>query len=191
MEELTSLIGHFLVATPALKDPPFSKSVILICSYDAKGAVGLVLNRPLHCSVRELLEQIEIPASKSGLHKLPVFAGGPVESQRGFVLHERLDLNDSEWDATAHINDDLFLTSSRDILEAIGQGKGPAHFLLALGYAGWENGQLDQELRKNSWLVAPYASRILFDIPVEKRWEEAARLVGVDIVTLSESTGRA
>lgn len=185
--EQSNLTNHLLIAMPNLADPNFSHTVTYICEHSEKGAMGLVINRPIDINVAEILEQMEIPVSEPTAGEAPVYLGGPVEEQRGFVLHS----SDSEWDSTLRINDQVSVTTSRDILEAMARGEGPEQALVALGYAGWGPGQLEQEILDNSWLSAPADQSILFTLPPARRWQAAAELLGVDLNRLSSESGHA
>ncbi len=185
--EQSNLTNHLLIAMPNLADPNFSHTVTYICEHNENGAMGLVINRPIDINVAEVLEQMEIPVDEPSAGAAQVYLGGPVEEQRGFVLHS----SDSEWDSTLRINDQVSVTTSRDILEAMARGEGPEHALVALGYAGWGPGQLEQEILDNSWLSAPADQAILFTLPPARRWEAAAELLGVDLNRLSSESGHA
>jgi len=185
MNEFQSLSNHFLIAMPTLADPNFHKTVTLVCEHTAEGAMGLTINRPLDLGLHELLEQTDIAVGD--LPDLPVFLGGPVQNNRGFVLHAPL----GQWETTLTITDKVGVSSSRDILEAIAGKQGPEQYLVALGYAGWGAGQLEHEMAENSWLSTPAESSIFFDTPIKERWQAAAQSVGVDLNTLSSETGHA
>lgn len=187
MKAITSLTNHFLIAMPGLADPNFARSVTLICEHSDKGAMGIVINRPTELKLRDILEQLDIPASDARLADMPVFYGGPVQNHRGFVVHQPL----GHWDATLPVTEHLGVSTSRDILEAIAENDGPERCLVALGYAGWAPGQLEREILENSWLYGPANDEILFSVPVENRWKEAARAAGVDLELLSTDTGHA
>jgi putative transcriptional regulator len=179
-----NLRHHFLVASPWLADPNFHGGVIYLCEHSADGALGLMINQPLDIHLGEILEQLDM---QGGELDLPVFTGGPVQPERGFVLHSP----GREWQNTAVITDDVFLTTSRDILEGIGRDEGPEEFLVALGYSGWGEGQLEEELGSNAWLTCPASTDILFRTPVDKRYEAALKLMGIDLNQLSDSVGHA
>jgi len=182
-----SLKNQLLIAMPGLADPNFFHTVTFICEHTDSGAMGIVINRPTDIRVGEVLEQMDIePGSRQAMQD-QVFLGGPVEEQRGFVLHSGV----RGWDSTLRITEDLSVTTSRDILEAMARGEGPEQSLVALGYAGWGGGQLEQELLDNAWLTAPANQVILFDLPPEQRWQAAAELLGVDLATLSSDSGHA
>ena len=186
MEDI-NLTNHLLIAMPNLQDPNFEHTVTYICEHNENGAMGIVVNRPIDINLGEVFEQMEIPVSAPELAQAKVFLGGPVEEQRGFVLHT----HPADWDSSLKVSEQLSVTTSRDILEAMARGEGPSHALIALGYAGWGSGQLEQEILDNAWLSVPAEQAILFDLPPEKRWEAAARLLGVDLNILSNESGHA
>lgn len=187
MEPTQSLADHFLVAMPALDDPNFQRSVTLVCQHDAGGAMGIVINRLADYTLGELLDHLKLGTRDPALAARAIVAGGPVHPDRGFVLHG----DDSEWNSTLHVAPGLSVTTSRDILEAMSRGEGPARVLVALGYAGWEAGQLEDELAQNSWLTVPVDRGIVFDTPLAERWRAAARQLGVDLSTLTDYSGHA
>lgn len=187
MQKTTSLADHFLVAMPALDDPNFQRSVTLVCQHDAGGAMGIVINRLADYTVGELLEQLKMPTGDAGLAGRAIVAGGPVHPDRGFVLHR----DDSDWNSTLHVAPGLSVTTSRDILEALARGKGPGQVLVALGYAGWEPGQLEEELAQNSWLTVPVDQAIVFELPLGERWRAAANRLGVDLSLMTDYSGHA
>jgi putative transcriptional regulator len=186
MKSASSLTNQLLIAMPDLEDPYFYQSVTLICEHNEKGAMGIVINQPTEIPFAELLTQLEIDYS-SEFAAPSVLMGGPVHEQAGFILHS----SEGEWESSLRINEQVCLTSSKDILSAMGVGKGPKKANLLLGYAGWGAGQLEQEIMSNSWLTAPVSSEILFDIPMENRWSAAAKSIGVNISRLSSETGHA
>lgn len=183
----TPLANQLLIALPSLADSPFSRSVALICQHDDDGAMGLVVNRVSEYSLAEVLGQMNVDGGSEDMRAQPVLAGGPVHPERGFVLHDGGD----QWDSTLTIGSSLFLTTSRDILEAMARGQGPDNALVALGCAGWGAGQLEQELTENDWLTAPADTELLFSLPLEDRWEAAAGRIGVDFAHLTSYSGRA
>ncbi len=185
--EHTSLTNHFLIAMPALQDPNFARSVTYICQHGEEGALGIMINRPLNIGLEELLESMNITADHPGAGHQAVFAGGPVHPEQGFVLHQP----PGEWSSTLRVSDQISVTTSQDIIEAIARDKGPEKYLIALGYAGWGGGQLEEELAANSWLSGPVDAGIIFDTPPEQRWEAAATLLGVDLSLLSNDVGHA
>ncbi len=187
MSQSNFLANQFMVAMPQLADPNFFHSVSLICEHNENGAMGIVINRPLEISLADVLDHMEIEPIDSNVARLMVYAGGPVETERGFVIHDASET----WNSSLIISDTLAVTTSRDILEAIARGEGPNKSLVALGYAGWAAGQLEEEIIKNAWLSAPATDSILFETEFEKRWEAAAALVGVNVHLLSSETGHA
>jgi len=182
------LTNQLLIAMPSLADPNFSQTVTLICEHSENGALGIVLNRPLDMRLGEVLEQLSLPNEDPRLAAMAVLRGGPVQPDRGFVLHRPTG---REWDSTLEVSDAIHVTTSRDILEAMANGKGPEEASMALGYAGWDAGQLEDEVRHNSWLTAPCDESIVFRLPFEQRWSAAARLLGVDLSRLSHLSGSA
>lgn len=181
------LSNHFLIAMPAMTDPYFAKSLTYVCEHNDQGAMGIVVNRPISLTLSELFAQINMPLKPAELEDVLVHFGGPVQTDRGFVLHEP----NGDWQSTLHISDKVGLTTSKDILQALGEGKGPRHLLITLGYAGWSQGQLEQELSQNAWLSVPADERIMFDLPAEERLPAAMALLGIDFATLSEEAGHA
>jgi putative transcriptional regulator len=182
-----SLQDHFLIAMPAMADPHFVETVTYICKHDAEGAFGIVINRPSELSLAELLNQLAIKLENRSLAAHAVFLGGPVEPERGFVLHR----SQREYDGTLSMPSDIKVTVSTDVLTAIGGGTGPEPFFIALGYAGWGAGQLESELRANSWLTVPADPTIIFDTPPEQRWTAALGMPGVDIRNITAFAGHA
>lgn len=184
----TPLANQLLIALPSLAGSGFSKSVALICQHDEDGALGIVVNRASEYTVGEVLEQMGFEGGSDALRSQVVLNGGPVHRERGFVIHD----GGPRWDSTLAIGDDLYLTTSREILEAMSKGQGPAHAVIALGCAGWGAGQLEQELTAdNSWITAPADPILLFDTPLEDRWQAAAGRIGVDLSRMTDYTGHA
>lgn len=183
----TSLRNHFLIAMPALSDPNFDHSVTYICEHTAEGAMGILINRQLTLTMAEVLSQMKVEPSRNFDTSLRVHEGGPVQPEHGFVLHSPT----GAWESSLEVGADIALTTSRDILSAIAHGEGPQHYLIALGYAGWGPGQLEQELSDNAWLSCPAEPRILFELPMEGRWAATAALLGVDLNLLSSEVGHA
>ena len=181
------LTNQFLIAMPGLVDPNFFQTVTYIFSHDETGAMGIVINRPLDIDLGEILSQMEITTFNSELGNTPVYDGGPVKTDRGFIIHKP----DSRWQSSIRVSDKIEVTTSRDILEAISAGKGPEKSLIALGYAGWGAGQLEQEMMENCWLNTPSNPDIIFNTPVERRWEFAASLLGVSMHDISSQIGHA
>lgn len=182
-----SLRDHFLLAMPSLTEGIFSHSVTYICEHGESGAMGIVINQPLDLSVAEIFDHLQINSLRD-FSAAPVMAGGPVQIDHGFVLHR--DSHD-EWEASLHVTEEITLTTSRDILRAIAHGTGPEDYLIALGYAGWSAGQLEQELAENSWLTLPADSDIIFATPHEQRQAAAAALLGIDMNLISGEAGHA
>jgi putative transcriptional regulator len=182
-----SLKNHFLLAMPSLTDAIFANSVTYLCEHNEHGAMGIVINQPLDLSVEEVLEHLELSAA-GRLRETPVMAGGPVHMDRGFVLHRP---GNREWEATLAVTDEVWLTTSRDILVSIANNEGPQDCLIALGYAGWSPGQLESEISDNSWLTLPADSDIIFDTPYHLRMSCAAAKLGVDMNLLSAEAGHA
>lgn len=187
MNAVSDLSNHFLIAMPGLEDVNFYRTVTYICEHNEQGAMGIVINRPLDINLGDILEQMDIPVSSSDNSQQAVFSGGPVQTERGFVLHTP----DEKWDSTLQITPEISITTSRDILEAIAEGKGPIQSLVALGYAGWGEGQLEDELSANAWLSGPADTQIIFNLPSEERWQAAAQILGVDMNLMSGDTGHA
>lgn len=183
----TSLTNHFLIAMPGLQDPNFARTVTYICEHTDQGAMGIVINRPLDVTLGELFTQLDITAVRPGLCDIPVYQGGPVQTDRGFVLHTAGPV----FDSTLNITPDISVTTSRDVLEAIASGEGPEQTLIALGYAGWSGGQLEQEMSANAWLNGPASNDIIFRLTPAARWMAAAQLLGVDLNLLSGEAGHA
>ena len=181
------LTHHFLIAMPAMQEGFFAGTLTYICEHDENGALGLVVNRPVSLTLADMFNQINIPLHQPRLAKMPVHVGGPVQTERGFVLHD----TGGDWQSTMRINDKLALTTSKDILEAIGEGRGPDNLLVTLGYAGWEQGQLEHEINENIWLTVPANEHILFDLPAEERLAAAMALLGVNYSMLVEDVGHA
>ncbi|MGM0553255.1 MAG: YqgE/AlgH family protein [Pseudomonadota bacterium] len=182
----SSLRDHFLIAMPSLNDGYFSHAVTYICEHDQEGALGLVINQPTELSLRDLLQHVELEPADH-LPELPVYRGGPVQPEHGFVLHSA----EQTWRGSQPITDAIVLSTSRDVLEAINEGHGPRRVLVALGHAGWGPGQLESELAENAWLTARAAPDILFDRPSAERWNAAAELIGIDVNLISSASGHA
>lgn len=187
MSDTSCLKDHFLIALPSLQDANFSRSVTYICEHTDDGTMGVIINRLSALELGDILQHMEIEETDRTPGDLPIFVGGPVQEDRGFLLHSP----PKRWKSTLVITDDLAITTSQDILQAIARGEGPEEVLIALGYAGWGPGQLEQELQQDSWLVAPASKQIIFHTPVEKRWEAAAALTGVDLNLITSTAGHA
>jgi putative transcriptional regulator len=182
-----NLTHHFLIAMPNMADPYFARSLTYLCEHNDQGALGIVVNRPIDMTLAALFERLELKAPKNGLANAPVYFGGPVQTDRGFVLHQPV----GQWQATLAVRDRLGLTTSRDILEAVQNGTGPERIIVSLGYSGWSAGQLENEIKQNAWLTVEAQDDILFDLPAEERLAAAMDLLGVDFATLSEEAGHA
>lgn len=187
MNESTSFANQFVIAMPSLQDPGFSRTVSIICEHNEFGALGLVINRPSNMCVADLFAQMDLVAPDTELAEQPVMHGGPVATDRGFILHEK----QGAWESTMSISPHLQLTTSLDILEAMSKGNGPKRALMAVGYAGWMAGQLESEMSANSWLNADYTPNVLFETPVGHRWLAAARLLGIEPHQISSEAGHA
>lgn len=181
-----NLTHHFLIAMPHMVDPYFARSLTYICEHNEQGALGLVVNRPIEMTVSSLFEKLDLSLEGRAAAE-PVYFGGPVQTERGFVLHQPI----GDWQSTLPVRDLLGLTTSRDILEAVGRGAGPERMILALGYSGWAAGQLENELTQNSWLTVEARDGIIFDMPPEGRLEAAMGLLGIDFASLSGEAGHA
>jgi putative transcriptional regulator len=184
----TNLTNQFLIAMPGLQDPNFFQTVTYIFAHnDEEGAMGIVINRPLNIALGDVLMQMDMKPSNKQIENTIIYQGGPVQIDRGFVLHQP----DSAWEASFVINDQIGVTTSRDILQAIAEGRGPGSSLIALGYAGWAAGQLEREIMENVWLSGPAEADIIFNTPYEKRWESSAALLGIEIDKISSDIGHA
>lgn len=191
--ENINLTGHFLIAMPAMTDSFFSKSVTFICTHNQDGAMGIMINRPTDITFETLFEKINVELLNIGVADKPVLYGGPVQPERGFVLHE---ITDGEWDSTVQIANNIALTTSKDILESVAIGHGPAKMLVTLGYAGWTSGQLEQEIMQNAWLSVQANDtetlhKILYDTDCDEKLSATLALLGVDPAMLSDVAGHA
>lgn len=182
---------------PGLKDGVFARSVIYLCEHSARGAMGLVINKAADLSMRALFEKLDLPLLRADLQAQPVLQGGPVQTERGFVLHEPVRMEDPAQDggtiyaATLSVPEGLALTTSRDVLEALGSGAGPRQVLMTLGYAGWGEGQLESEIAENAWLTVPADPRVVFETPLAQRYDAALALLGLQAWMLSPEAGHA
>jgi len=181
----TSLADHLLVALPSLTDPTFARTVSLICQHDENGAMGVLVNQPSEYTLGDVLAQMEIQTDDLVLRDQVVLNGGPVHPERGFVIHD----DARAWESSLQVGEGVYLTTSRDILEAMARGEGPRNALVTLGCAGWSEGQLESELGENSWLTVPADSELLFSTPFEQRWQGAASRIGVDLFLLTDYSG--
>ena len=186
-----NLTDHFLIAMPAMADPHFTRTLTYICEHNDQGALGVVVNRPIDMTLRSLFDRLSLPMGNDGIGDAPIYFGGPVQTDRGFVLH----LPAGEWQSTLKVSsgvrDTIGLTTSKDILEAVGRGEGPAKMLVSLGYAGWSAGQIEHELKQNAWLTVEAKDAILFDIPADERLPAAMQLLGIDYARLADQAGHA
>lgn len=180
-------VNQLLIAMPGMQDPNFETTVTLICEHTEDGALGIVINRPLDLRLADVLDQLELTARSEEIGDTRVLAGGPVGHERGFVLHPA----GQEWEATLDVSADIRVTFSRDILAAIAAGTGPGRSLVALGYAGWDAGQLESEMMANAWLNVTATPDIVFDVPFDQRWQAAARQLGIDITRVASDAGHA
>jgi putative transcriptional regulator len=187
MSDSHSLANHLLVAMPALADGNFAQAVTLICEHSDKGALGIVLNKPLGMKLGDVLSQMHLETARVDIGEAVVLRGGPVHPDRGFVLHRP----GGQWDSTHVVSEQIQVTTSRDILGAIARGEGPKDAFMALGYAGWDAGQLDREMLDNAWLSLPMSERIAFELPHEERWQAAWQMLGVDSSRVSFVAGHA
>ena len=187
MDLQDSLSNQLLIAMPGMADPNFNSTVTLICEHNAEGALGIVINRPMSLNLGGLLAQLQLDQADKSAASSPVLDGGPVGRERGFVLHNP----QAEFESSVAVSPDIQLTLSRDVLDAMAAGSGPDKSVVALGYAGWESGQLEQEMLQNTWLNVPASPEIIFDVPFNDRWSVAAEIIGIDISQISSHVGHA
>ena len=188
MTDISSLQNYFLIAMPTLSDSYFERSLMYICEHSEEGAMGLVINSPTEMTLKELLQQTDKDAVVDDEKADQIIlAGGPVSQERGFILHSP----QSGWSSSVSLNDDLMVTTSKDILSALGNEDGPLKSVITLGYAGWTAGQLEQEIQDNAWLAVEADTDILFETPIHKRWQAAVNKLGVDVWQLAPSHGNA
>lgn len=203
----TQLSHHFLIAMPGLEDPTFAKSVVYLCEHSERGAMGLIINKPGDLSLKHLFEKVELPLHRQDLLQCNVLHGGPVQTERGFVLHDPMlekDSVDSEnsnteavatpnsiYASTLSVPGGLAMTTSKDVLEALANGSGPRRVVVTLGYASWGEGQLESEIGENSWLTVPADPAVIFDTPIEQRYDKALSLLGLQAWMLSSEAGHA
>jgi putative transcriptional regulator len=191
-----NLTHHFLIAMPGLEDESFARSVVYLCEHSSRGALGLVINKPSDINLGHLFDKVELPLGRDDLARTPVFQGGPVQTERGFVLHEAVFAsgaapNEPVYASTMTIPGGLEMTTSKDVLEALSTGAGPKKILVSLGYSAWGEGQLESELAENSWLTVGADLAVIFDTPVEQRYEKALSLLGLQSWMLSRDAGHA
>jgi putative transcriptional regulator len=188
-----NLTHHFLIAMPSMADPYFAKTLTYVCEHNDQGALGIVVNRPIDMTLQALFERLSLKLRDRAHADAPIYFGGPVQTDRGFVLH----LPAGDWQSTLKVNagvesrDIIGLTTSKDILEAVGRGEGPAKMMVSLGYAGWSAGQLEHEITQNAWLTVQAKDAIIFDLPAEERLLAALELLGLDYARLADQAGHA
>ena len=187
MHHTDSLSNQLLIAMPGMADPNFNSTVTLVCEHNAEGALGIVINRPLDLDLGGLFEQLDLNDADQAIAAHPVLNGGPVARERGFVLHNP----GQEFESSVAVSPDVQLTLSRDVIDAMAAGSGPDKSLVALGYAGWDAGQLEAEMLSNTWLTVPASPDVIFDVPFADRWSVAARTIGIDISQISSDAGHA
>src|SRR3954466_6604604 len=195
-EATMNLTHHFLIAMPGLQDASFARSVIYLCEHSPKGALGLVINKPTDINLQNLFEKVDLPLGRTDLAATPVLQGGPVQTERGFVLHEAVhaeggNANESVYASTMTIPGGLEMTTSKDVLEAIATGAGPRKLLVTLGYSSWGEGQLESELAENSWLTVGADASVIFDTPIDQRYDKALSLLGLQAWMLTPGAGHA
>ena len=186
--------NQFLIAMPGMGDGMFAGTVVYMCEHNEKGALGLVINKPIDIKLKSLFEKVELTLDRSDLADVPVYFGGPVQTERGFVLHERLGGSEGEgghYNSSLQIPGGLEMTTSKDVLEALSHGAGPKKVLVTLGYSGWGAGQLEDEMSRNGWIHVGAQADIIFDTPVEQRYAKALSLLGIDAHMLSQEAGHA
>ena len=182
-----NLTGHFLIAMPSLNDGFFNHAVTYICEHDESGSFGVIINQQTDIKLKQVIEEMHIESQQGYDENQPVYIGGPVDQGRGFILHRPA----GNWSSSLVVNNDVALTTSKDILQAIANNQGPEDCIVALGYAGWSAGQLEQEMANNTWLSCPADEQIIFNTPTEERWKAAAKLIGIDLSLMSNEAGHA
>jgi putative transcriptional regulator len=185
------LTNQFLIAMPGMADETFSGAVVYLCEHNEKGALGLVINKPIDIKLRNLFEKVELTLRHGGLGDEPVYFGGPVQTERGFVLHEKVGEGALPYNSTLSIPGGLEMTTSKDVLEAMADGGGPRKVLITLGYSGWQAGQLEDEIGRNGWLTVNADPKVIFDTPIAQRYDRAVSLLGIDPRMLSQEAGHA
>ena len=188
-----NLTNQFLIAMPGMGDGTFAGTVIYLCEHTEKGALGLVINKPIDITLKSLFEKVELSLDRDDLAEVPVYFGGPVQTERGFVLHEPLAAGgeDGPYNSSLKVEGGLEMTTSKDVLEAISSGAGPKKVLVTLGYSGWGAGQLEEEMSRNGWINVDAEPGIIFDTPVSQRYGKALSLLGIDASMLSSDAGHA
>jgi putative transcriptional regulator len=185
------LTNQFLIAMPGMADETFAGAVVYLCEHNENGALGLVINKPIDIKLRKLFQKVELNLEREELAEQPVYFGGPVQTERGFVLHEKLAAGAAQYNSTLSIPGGLEMTTSKDVLEAMAEGTGPRKVLITLGYSGWQAGQLEDEIGRNGWLTVDADPAVIFDTPIEKRYNRALSLLGFDPRMLSQDAGHA
>ncbi len=185
------LTNQFLIAMPGMGGEAFERSVVYLCEHNEKGALGLVINKPIDIKLKNLFEKVELKLDREELAEQPVFFGGPVSTERGFVLHDKRGEQAAPYNSTLSVPGGLDMTTSKDVLEALADGSGPHRVLITLGYSGWDAGQLEDELGRNGWLTVDADPAVIFDTPVDKRYDRALGLLGIDPRMLSQEAGHA
>ncbi len=183
----TSLANHFLIAMPTLKSPAFEHSVIYLCEHHVQGTVGLIINRPTEYPLKLVFDQLKIVSEEVSQSQKPLLFGGPIQPERGFVIHRQA----GEWQSSLYLRDEVTVTTSNDIIRALAVNRGPQDVLVALGYSGWMEKKFEKELKDNLWLVCPFRSELLYEVPFAERWEYAGGILGVKMNELSLYTGQA
>jgi len=191
IDDVTYFDQQLLIAMPGMEDPNFDHGVTLMCQHNEEGALGITINRQSDLTLMDVLAQLEITCNDEQIANQPVLQGGPVQQERGFVLHSNDGHADGQWEATTRVAPDIMVTTSRDILEAIAEHRGPSKYVVALGYAGWSAGQLEEELKSNAWLNTSADTAIVFDSPIDDRWARAVAAMGIDAATLQPVGGHA
>jgi putative transcriptional regulator len=185
------LTNQFLIAMPGIGGDTFAGTVVYLCEHNERGALGLVINKPIDITLKNLFEKVELPLDREELARLPVYFGGPVQTERGFVLHEKQAAEGGLYNSTMSVPGGLEMTTSKDVLEAMSHGAGPKRVLVTLGYSGWQAGQLEDELGRNDWLTVDADPTVIFDTPIEQRYDRALSLLGFDPRMLSQEAGHA
>ncbi len=185
-----NLANHFLIAMPSMNDPIFGGTVVYICEHNEKGVLGVVINKPTDMTMDVLFDRIDLKVAeglRASVEDEPIMFGGPVQDDRGFVLHSP----GGRYSSSLSVTDDVAFTTSIDVLEAVANGTGPRRMLVSIGYAGWSPGQLEEEISRNGWLTVSADARVLFDLPIEERYNAAIKLLGIDPLMLASEAGHA
>ena len=186
-----NLTHHFLIAMPGLEDESFARTVVYLCEHSERGALGLIINKPSDITLKGLFDKVDLSLRREDLRSEPVFQGGPVQTERGFVLHETRNDTGPAYNSTLTIPGGLAMTTSKDVLEAMAEGTGPRKVLITLGCSGWQAGQLEDEIGRNGWLTVGADPVVIFDTPIEARYHRALSLLGFDPRMLSQEAGHA